>query len=271
MKEKGEFMLRTYGKKPYQVAVIHGGPGAIGSLGTLAHHLSSFCSVVEPLQSKYTIAESIEELNEQLKEVTTVPITLLGHSWGALLVMLYTAKYPNLVDQLVLVGAPPLKDQYVDLIMDRRLSALTDHEIELFTSILQHLENSLESDSLLEQLNYLTSKTDNYDLDEEKLLPDFSLPVDSKMNSLLWNEAKQLRSSGELLTEIKKITCPIYILQGEFDPHPLSGVIEPLSEIDQPFDAYLIKKCGHNPYYEREAADEFYRLLYMILKKEIDK
>lgn len=115
---------------------------------------------------------------------------------GAVLALLYTAKHPELVKQLILVGAPPLTDRYVSLITERRLSSLSDEEVALFLSILEHLENSLESDSLLNQLDYLTKKTDNYSLDKEKMMPDFSLPLNSKMNVLLWDEVKEMRTSG---------------------------------------------------------------------------
>ncbi|MGF6990682.1 pimeloyl-ACP methyl ester carboxylesterase [Lachnospiraceae bacterium PM6-15] len=83
---------------------------------------------VEPIQSKYSIPELIDELHAQINEVTTVPITLLGHSWGAWLVILYASQYPKRVKQIVLVGSGPLKSEYVPRIMERRLDNLTDSE-----------------------------------------------------------------------------------------------------------------------------------------------
>lgn len=44
--------LRIYGKSPFKVAVIHGGPGATGEMAPLAHQLSSKRGVLEPLQTR---------------------------------------------------------------------------------------------------------------------------------------------------------------------------------------------------------------------------
>ena len=59
-------MIRKYGKKPYQIAVIHGGPGDIGSLGVVARTLSSQVGVLEPIQSKFTVWDLVDELEQQL-------------------------------------------------------------------------------------------------------------------------------------------------------------------------------------------------------------
>jgi hypothetical protein len=43
--------LRIYGKKPFNIAVIHGGPGAPGEIAAVARELSSITGVLEPLQT----------------------------------------------------------------------------------------------------------------------------------------------------------------------------------------------------------------------------
>lgn len=57
-------MVRLHGDAPYKVILVHGGPGAIGSLKGFARELSETAKigVVEAMQSKYSIAELIEEL-----------------------------------------------------------------------------------------------------------------------------------------------------------------------------------------------------------------
>lgn len=61
-------MVRLYGKSPYEVVLVHGGPGAIGSLKGFAEELSelSEIGVVEAIQTKYSINELIEELHDQV-------------------------------------------------------------------------------------------------------------------------------------------------------------------------------------------------------------
>lgn len=75
-------MVRLYGSAPYKVVLVHGGPGAIGSLKGFAKELSelSQIGVVEAIQYKYSIAELIEELYSQIKENCSDRVSLIGHS-----------------------------------------------------------------------------------------------------------------------------------------------------------------------------------------------
>ncbi len=77
-------MVQLYGNEPYNVVLVHGGPGAIGSLKGFAKELNERTNlgVVEAIQSKYSIAELIEELYCQIKENCLGKVTLIGHSWG---------------------------------------------------------------------------------------------------------------------------------------------------------------------------------------------
>lgn len=77
-------MVRLYGNAPYSVVLVHGGPGAIGSLKGFARELSESLKIgtVEALQSKYSIAELIEELYTQIMENCVGRVVLIGHSWG---------------------------------------------------------------------------------------------------------------------------------------------------------------------------------------------
>lgn len=43
--------VRFYGNKPYKVAVVHGGPGALGSVAAISRELSKDFGVIEPLQT----------------------------------------------------------------------------------------------------------------------------------------------------------------------------------------------------------------------------
>ena len=56
-------MVRLHGNAPYKYVLVHGGPGAVGSLRGFAEELSrsSKEGVVEATQSKYSIDGLIEE------------------------------------------------------------------------------------------------------------------------------------------------------------------------------------------------------------------
>lgn len=50
-------MVRLYGKQPYKIVLVHGGPGAMGSLKGFAKELHDRTNigVVEAIQSKYSM------------------------------------------------------------------------------------------------------------------------------------------------------------------------------------------------------------------------
>ena len=83
--------IRTYGNKPYTVAVIHGGPGTPGNLAPVAQELSCNRGVLEPFQTYDSIEGQIKELANILVNNGTPPLILIGHSWGAWLVIIFSA------------------------------------------------------------------------------------------------------------------------------------------------------------------------------------
>ena len=96
--------LRKYGIKPFSAAVIHGGPGASGEMAPVAKELSIVCGILEPLQTSASLDGQLHELRTILKKHGNVPVTLIGHSWGAWLSFLLAARYPSLVKKLRLYG-----------------------------------------------------------------------------------------------------------------------------------------------------------------------
>jgi pimeloyl-ACP methyl ester carboxylesterase len=70
-----------------------------------------------------------------------------------------------------------------------------------------------------------------------------------------------MRRSGELLALGKHIACPVVAIHGNFDPHPAAGVQEPLAQVLKDFRFILLNQCGHKPWRERQARDEFFAML----------
>ncbi len=253
-------MVRLYGKKPYSFVLVHGGPGAIGSLKGFAQELNqrTGAGVVEAIQSKYSIAELIEELYHQIKDNCVEKVVLIGHSWGAWLAALFAEKYPELVQDTVLVGSGPLEDKYVAEIEMRRFENLSKEDAQLF----QRLINNQVIDEDMEKIPAMLEKSDNYCLEDRELHREDK--TDSEMHNVIWSEAAKLRTDGKLLEVFKRINSKIYLIQGAYDPHPVNGVTTPLQENSIPCETYILEKCGHSPFMEKYAKDEFYNILKEI-------
>ncbi|MGD8401698.1 MAG: alpha/beta hydrolase [Bacillota bacterium] len=261
--------VRFYGKQPYQVAVLHGGPGALGSVAALARELGKDYGVIEPLQTKNSITELIVELDEVLTANCAGPITLLGHSWGAWLALLYAAQYPGKAGKLILVGCGPFEPRYVDQIGRNRLARLTETEQEKFILLLEGLDSGRADnmDELLLRLGALVAKTDNYCPLESETDPIDRLPADGVMYNAVWNEAARLRESGGLFEATAHINCPVVVIHGDSDPHPFDGVSTPLEKRVKDLTIYLLEKCGHTPWKEKHARERFLEIVRQELRK----
>ncbi len=252
--------LRLYGKEPFIIAVVHGGPGARGSVAPVAKEMSKYFGVLEPLQTKTTVNGQMDELFNELSVYARFPITLIGHSWGAWLSIIFTTKYPDYVNKLILVGAGPFEEKYVDDLDNTRKKRLTKKESEEYSSVLKRLNdpNIAVKDRLIARLGQLVAKTDNYCLVESAIEFMDENSADVSTYQSVWAEAAAMRKSGKLLAIASKIKCPVVAIHGDYDPHPSEGVKIPLAENLKDFRIVLLNNCGHSPWKEIYAKAEFF-------------
>ncbi len=205
--------FRQYGSDPFRVAVIHGGPGAAGEVAPVARKLGETRGVLEPIQTAKTLDGQIEELRLVLEQNATTPVIFIGHSWGAWLSYIVTARYPEMVRKLILVGSGPFEEKYVKLITENRLRRLSQAEKEEYLHCVDILNTSGTPDSnvFLSRLGELAHKTDAYDpIEIPKDATDLDFVDDpGEIYQGVWPEAVKLRRTGELLRLSVNITCPV--------------------------------------------------------------
>ena len=252
--------LRTYGEAPFSVAAIHGGPGAAGEMAPVARKLASSRGVLEPLQTATSLVGQIEELKTVLEKSGDLPVILIGFSWGAWLCFIFTADYPEFVKKLMLVGSGPFEEAYAARLQQTRLTRLSGEKRKEAESLIRALgyPASQGESTAFARLGALLSRADAYDpIRYESILIDYRPDIFQSV----WRDAARLRRSGKLLEFAKRITCPVVGIHGDYDPHPAEGVQKPLSAVLKDFRFFLLKNCGHMPWIERQAKDEFYRIL----------
>ena len=253
---------RTYGQAPFHIAVIHGGPGAAGEMRTVARDLSTAIGILKPLQTQKSVQGQIDELADVLKTHADLPVTLIGHSWGAWLAYFLAAEHPELVHKLILVGAPAFEQKYVKNLSDTRMSRLTPAERDEIDALFKQLEDSTvtqeQKNVHFARFGSLFSKTDTYDPIDE---PRETINVQADIYNCVWPQADELRKSGRLLEIGKSIRCPVLAIHGEYDPTPAAGVESPLKNIIKKFRFIILKNCGHTPWIERQARLNFYEIL----------
>jgi len=256
---------RKYGKPPYTIVVVHGGPGGPGGMANVARKLSAKHGVLEPLQTKDSIKGQIEELRSSIEKHCELPITLVGHSWGAWLCYLLTANHSALVKKLILVASGPFEHLYSKNIESIRNKRLTKIDKKIFQEALKEINNKdgKNKNNAFSQLGKIALSIDSYGLITHK---DEILEHQYNIFNSVWPEAAKLRKSGQLLKFASQIKCPVVAIHGDYDPHPSEGVKIPLEKIINNFNFYLLKNCGHYPWYEKESRKKFFKILDDELK-----
>ena len=123
--------------------------------------------------------------------------------------------------------------------------------------------NNKVTDEDMKKIPAMFEKSDNYCLEDRELHR--ADKTDSEMHNLVWSEAAKLRTDGKLLEVFQKINSKIYLIQGVYDPHPINGVVMPLQENNISCKTYVLDKCGHSPFMEKYASNEFYNILSEII------
>lgn len=257
--------MRTHGLPPYTIAVLHGGPGAPGEMAPVARELADRWGVLEPLQTAHSVDGQVAELRADLEHHADLPISLIGYSWGAWLAYLLAAHRPALVRQLILVSSGPFEPHYASQIMSTRLSRLDDAERQELERLLVALEQQsvANSNAVRTRVGQLLDKTDTYYDPLPVGLQ--AIAFEPSVYAAVWPEAAELRRSGTLLQLGRQIQCPVVAIHGDYDPHPSAGVRDPLSRTLDDFRFILLERCGHRPWVERQARDEFFAALRDVL------
>jgi len=251
--------FRLYGKSPFDVVVVHGGPGAGGEMSPVARELASERGVLEPLQTALSFDGQVEELKSIIDAETNPPVILIGFSWGAWLCFILAARYPELVKKLILVSSGAFEEKYVKSMHQTRTERLTGPEQDELRELSRILEDPAVTDKTpcFKRFGALFSRTDAFDLPTDDTEIDFRPDIYAKV----WPEGAEFRRSGKLLESGRRIKCPVTAIHGDYDPHPSDGVRIPLSSVVRNFNFIELKKCGHKPWLERHARDEFFRIL----------
>jgi pimeloyl-ACP methyl ester carboxylesterase len=247
--------VRLYGRPPYHVVLVHGGPGGAGEMSPLARRLGERLPVVEAMQTKLSIEALIEELRDQIAAHARTPVVIVGHSWGAWLCLLFAARHPEMAERLVLISSGVLEDRYAAILRATQSARLTDTERSEMTKLEGLLGDPHVPDkgALFSRYGHLFDKTENYDVEPEAK---DHFETDPAIFNHVWAEAAAMRSNGELLRQASLVKCPVLAIHGDYDPSPAEGVREPLARVlTAPFEFVVLKNCGHTPWLERHARD----------------
>jgi pimeloyl-ACP methyl ester carboxylesterase len=216
--------------------VLHGGPGAPGSAGGLARALAADFRVFEPFQrgcdaEPLTVVRHVADLGAYLSGVGgNAPPPLVGHSWGAMLALALAAAHPERAGPLVLVGCGTF-----DPAARARLVAI-------------RAERAGSGDP------------DSYDPSSTPDEPEEGEFVE-RAHLETWGDMLRLQAEGVYPAAFARVRSPVLMLHGGHDPHPGPMIRDGLRVFVPHLEYREFERCGHYPWRERHAREEFLAVL----------
>jgi proline iminopeptidase len=196
--------------------------------------------------------------NQKLKQVS-----ILGHSWGAMLAIAFASQYPKMVKSLILVGPGPFQNyDYTDQTYHHNLmSRLGVAELKNFDSLNLRINQGAGTTKDIAQWTRLLRLCFVY--------PKTRLDsIFHKINVKSYSDAgafiiKDLHRRPELSQSINKYKGPIDVICGRQDALAFNAY--ELKVFRPTVILHWIEESGHFPMYEQPKA--FYSVLLAILKK----
>ncbi len=247
--------------------IVHGGPGLsqeylINELSPLTkNHFVIFYdprnsgkSTAKEDLSDLTLEVSSEDIEAIRKFYGLKKVSLLGHSWGALVAAKYAINHPSTVDRLALISPVPFNSAGFTLFMEEWAMRIGPHfeKIEEITRnpLFAQGDPKLFSDySTLIYKFYCAHEDDAYKINT----------LDSPAANIKYRQTEQLfedrlfKTDFDFLPEISHLSCKTMIVHGDVDIIPLETAKTTHEAIPDSL-LLVIDDCGHFPFVEKQEA-----------------
>ena len=208
-----------------------------GYMAPVARALADAFVVLEPLQRRsggapLTVARHIEDLHEVVGSLGEgARPGLVGSSWGGMLALAYAAAHPEAASAIVVVGSGTF-----DPAARARLHAILDER------------RALDFDA-----RYTFDPIDDAPLSDRAF--------DARANQETWDDMLRLQAAGVYPEAFAAIHAPVLMLHGAYDPHPGPRIRDGLAPLLPQLEYRQWERCGHYPWRERHAHDDFFATL----------
>ncbi len=261
--------VREYGTGGPDVVLLHGGPGAAGYVAPVARGLAESFHVFEPFQrgsggEPLTVAGHVADLHEVVAGYcTTRPPAVVGHSWGAMLALAYAAAHPADVACLVLIGCGTFDAaarQRMDAIRKERMTETRARRLERLAA------EPSDPDERLRAMGRLFQRIDSYELISAT---DELERCDARAHEETWQDMLRLQAEGVYPSAFGTISVPVIMMHGAADPHPGRLIRASLVPHLPQLEYREWERCGHYPWLEKAARDDFFVALGTWLSRHM--
>lgn len=254
----------TQGTGP-PVVLCHGGPGIYDYLGPVAAMIADVATVHRYDQrgcgrsedvGPYDVAAFVDDLEALRAYWGYEAWTVIGHSWGAHLALLYAIQYPERTARLVYMsgtGIDPAWHQDYRRNREAKLPPAQRKRLRLLRQR-QPAATGEELERLKAEEASLLGKTELYDvtrLDDVSRYDRF--PINYSLNAALNAQNNQIEETGGLGAKVSQVRAPTLVLDGEGDPRPRWARAQ-LAQLIPDSRHATIARAGHEPWIEQPGA-----------------
>jgi proline iminopeptidase len=245
----------------FPIVLCHGGPGLWDYLGDVAALLSGAGQIIRwdqrgcgrsEKKGPYTVVRCVNDLEAIRQNLGARRITLLGHSWGAMLALRYALSFPFAVEKLIYVSGTGVDPQETWLqpfhhAVEERIAA--DGNLARWRD-LSTRDRTREEDREWAVLQWTTDYADpaTARAHAERLATPWPGINHEAADALNADNAAYLRER-DVPDICKVIPAPVLIIDGEHDLRPRRAV-DSLEAVLPDVRRVTISGAGHSPWVE---------------------
>ncbi len=258
------------------VLLLSGGPGiSSDQLSALSKRLSSTYRCIlfdqrgtgmshcDPLDSTtINVHQAMEDITLLLSRLGIGKVTIIGHSWGAMLATSYAINRPRDVAKLVLIGPGPLDLSGYELVEDNVFSRASKAEKIFMREAGDSMAHHNASPELVRAFNRTFTRFLFFDaLKVDSLMETIRASINDRMQELMMEDLA--RTKYDIKEGISALGVPLLVVCGRQDPVGLFPTLG-IRELDKQARICWIEKSGHFPWAEQP--EPFYSALFDFLK-----
>ena len=263
--------------------VLHGGPGLFHDY--MAPHFKKIAKDYQVIfydqrgcgktdfpedTSSINIETYVADLEAIRNYLKLDKLNLVGHSWGSLLAMNYAKKYPDNLNQLILISPAPGNSDYFDETFSNMQLRRSEEDTK---SLVQTMMSAAFEAREEEAFRAAILLGDKVNLVDQERVADLYKPMEftkaSANNLMLVNSLlERTYFTMNIIDGIEVITCPTLIIVGDLDNVPFEST-QAIQENIKGSTLEIIKKSCHYPFFE--TPKEFNTVIKNFLDPEYEQ
>ena len=281
---------KAYGKKADPALLyVHGGPRGNATLfeGTTAQALADkgFYVIVYDRRGEgrsidttatFTFREAFDDLNALLVQYELKKVTIIGHSFGGIVSTLYTEKYPEKVERLILLGALFAQQETYDHILatvSKKAVAKYDTATLHKIAAIKKLDKNgaayrkqcyeVAADYAYFRMPYPTEESKKMNGLYENGLANQNIRNDQAPLRFYKNESRVNIDTKPVLRAIKNKGIALFAVYGKQDGIFSQKQISDIKKLVGEKRFYSIDNCSHYPFVDQQT--EFIKVITQIM------